>query len=169
MALYVLVAGPPGSGKTTLAVPLASKLRSPLLSKDAIKETLMDSLGTPTTVEESRALGRAAVETMLAIAHTSPGAVLESNFAAHAVQALRTLPGTIVEVRCRCPRDLALSRYRARAASRHPGHLDAERDDAELWNDELLTPLGLGPLIEVDTAGAVDVEALAAEIRAAVV
>ena len=32
--------GPPGSGKTTLARPLAQRLRLPLLSKDDIKEAL---------------------------------------------------------------------------------------------------------------------------------
>jgi hypothetical protein len=52
------------------------------------------------------------------------------------------------------------------AAHRHPGHLDALRDESELWNDELLTPLGVGPLIEVDTTGPVDIDALAQEITA---
>lgn len=164
---FVLVTGPPGSGKSTLAVPLAAELGLPLIAKDAIKEVLMDTLGTPATVEESRVLGRAAVGTMLAVAHASQGAVLESNFARYAIPSLKTLPGRIIEVRCHCPRDVALARYRARAADRHPGHLDALRDESELWNDELLAPLGLGPRIEVDTAREVDLDSVAAEIRAA--
>jgi hypothetical protein len=113
----------------------------------------MEALGHPATVEQSRVLGRAAVEAMLAVAQTSPGAVLESNFSPYALPALRALPGAIIEVRCCCPRELTLARYRERAADRHPGHLDALRQESELWNKQLLTPLGLGLLIEVDTLG----------------
>ena len=167
MPVFVLVAGPPGSGKSTLAVPLAAELGLPLIAKDVIKEVLMEALGYPATVEQSRVLGRAAVETMLAVAQTSPGAVLESNFSAYALPALRSLPGAIIEVRCRCPRELALARYRERATHRHPGHLDTLREESELWNDKLLTPLGLGPLIEVDTSTEVDLEAAVSQIRAA--
>ena len=58
---FVLVAGWPGSGKTTLAAALATELGLPLLSKDEIKEALMDGLGRPETVAQSRQLGRAAV------------------------------------------------------------------------------------------------------------
>ncbi|HEX8858768.1 MAG TPA: AAA family ATPase [Actinomycetes bacterium] len=41
----VLVTGPPASGKTTLARPLAFSLGLPLLGKDTIKEALFDTLG----------------------------------------------------------------------------------------------------------------------------
>ena len=37
----------PGSGKTSLAVPLAAELGYPLLAKDRIKETLHDAFGAP--------------------------------------------------------------------------------------------------------------------------
>ena len=36
---FVLVAGPPGAGKTTLAAPLAAELELPLIANDPIKET----------------------------------------------------------------------------------------------------------------------------------
>ncbi len=148
-------------------MPLAARLELPLIAKDVIKEALMDTLGAPSTVEESRRLGRAASTTMLAVAQTSHGAVLENAWTAEAVPALRSLPGTIVEVRCRCSKELALTRYRERATSRHDGHLDAMREDSEIWNDRLLMPLGLGPLVEVDTSTEVDLNDLVNRIRAA--
>jgi 2-phosphoglycerate kinase len=43
----VYVSGAPGSGKTSLAVPLAAELGYPLLGQDRIKETLHDALGAP--------------------------------------------------------------------------------------------------------------------------
>jgi len=161
---FVLVAGPPSTGKTTLAGPLAVALGLPLIAKDPIKEALMEALGYPREVEESRRIGAAAVKTMLAVALTSSGAVIESTFYRETIEALRGIPGRFVEVRCSCPRDVALDRYRRRAAARHAGHLDSLRTDDELWNPSLLNPLGLGPVVTVDTSLQADVEAVAAEV-----
>ena len=59
----MLVSGAPGSGKTTLAVPLAAELGFTLLRKDRIKETLHDVLGAPAPdLAWSRRLGAAAME-----------------------------------------------------------------------------------------------------------
>jgi predicted kinase len=162
----VLVAGPPGSGKSSLAGPLAAELGLALLAKDEIKEALMGELGVPATVEESRRLGRAAVMAMLAVARSSRGAVLDSTFYPYTVPHLERLPGTLIEMRCRCPREVAQTRYRARSETRLAGHFDAERPPEELWNEHHIEPLGLGPLIEVDTTVPVDVEPLAQRIRA---
>jgi len=161
----VLVAGPPGSGKSTLAAPLAAELGLSVLAKDAFKEALMTVLGPPATVEESRRLGRAAVMAMLTAARSSPGAVLDSTFYPYTRPHLAELPGQLIEVRCRCPREVARARYRARSATRDAGHLDDERPPEELWNEHHLTPLGLGPVIEVDTGGPVEVERLARAIQ----
>lgn len=79
-ALFVVVSGPPASGKSTLAPLLAAELALPLIAKDTIKDALMSLLPVQ-DVEASRQLGRAAVTAMLAVAAESPvGAVLESNF-----------------------------------------------------------------------------------------
>jgi predicted kinase len=74
----VLVAGWPAAGKSTLARALAAELGLPLLVKDEIKEALMDGLGYPATVAQSRRLGRAATAAMLRVAQGCPGAVLDS-------------------------------------------------------------------------------------------
>jgi predicted kinase len=161
---FVLVAGPPGTGKTTLAGPLAMALGLPLIAKDPIKEALMEALGSPRGVEESRRLGAAAVTAMLVVASTSCGAVLESTFYPQTIDALRAFPGRFVEVRCSCPREVALDRYRRRATARHVGHFDSLRTDEELWNPLLLDPLGVGPVVTVDTTLPADIRAVAAEV-----
>jgi predicted kinase len=160
---YLLIVGWPGSGKSTLAAGLAAELGRPLLAKDEIKEALMDGLGRPQTVEESRRLGKAAVLAMLRAARTCPGAVLDSTWFDYALPLARALPGPLVEVHCIVSRELARARYSARASRRHAGHLDAERSDEELWG-EPLRPLGLGPVVPVDTSAPVDLAQLAATL-----
>lgn len=41
----IVVTGQPGSGKTTLAVPLSQAIRCPRISRDEIKEGLINSIG----------------------------------------------------------------------------------------------------------------------------
>jgi predicted kinase len=166
VAVFVLVGGWPGSGKSTLAIGLARELRLPLLAKDEIKEALFDGLGRPRSVEESRRLGRVAVTTMLRVARRCPGAVLDSTWFDYTRPLLAALQGDLVEVRCVVPQELARSRYYARAAGRHLGHLDTARTADELWGRPV-PPLGVGPLVEVDTSGPTDVPALARRIAAA--
>ena len=158
---FVLVAGWPGSGKSTLATALAVDLGLPLLAKDEIKEALMDGLGQPSTVAESRRLGKAAVLVMLRAARTCPGAVLDSTWFDYALPLAGALPGRLIEVHCTVPLDLARARYRDRAGQRHAGHLDDARSEQELWGAPS-RPLGLGPVVMVDTSGPVDIAGLIA-------
>lgn len=126
--MYVVVSGPPASGKSTLAPQVAASLGLPLVAKDTIKDALMSVLDAP-NAEASRQLGRAAVQAMLAVAEQSPiGAVIESNFyRCVATAELLRLPGYLVEVFCRCTEEVAWERYRGRAGTRHAGHFDHER------------------------------------------
>jgi predicted kinase len=165
VSLFVLVGGWPASGKSTLAVALSAELHLPLLAKDEIKEALVDALGVPADVAASQRLGRAAVLAMLRVAARCPGAVLDSTWFDYTRPLVTALPGRPVEVRTALSQELARERYLARAERRHAGHLDRERTAAELWGRRV-EPLGIGPLVEVDTSGPVDVRALAARIRA---
>jgi hypothetical protein len=74
----VYVSGAPGSGKTSLAVPLAAELGYALLAKDRIKETLHDAFGAPEPDREwSRRLGGAAMELLWALAADAPVTTLQ--------------------------------------------------------------------------------------------
>ena len=167
--VFVAVSGPPGSGKSTVAEPLARGLGLPLIAKDTVKEALMDALGAP-DVRASKQLGAAAIEVMLAVAAASPvGAVLDCNFRRSiAVGELRQLPGTVVEVFCRLDEDQAWDRFEGRAGRRHPGHFDEERSREEPWGDEVTEPVAGGwPVLEVDTSGDIDLDAVLTFVRRA--
>lgn len=159
---FVLVGGWPGSGKTRLARALALELGIPQLSKDVVKEALMDAMGPPSDVEPSRQLGRAAVFALLAAAKGYEVAVIDSTWYPFAEPLVRSLTGPIVEVRCRVPLELARERYVRRV--RDWRHLDALRTEADLWGEEV-APLGLGPLFDVDTARVVNVPQVATSLR----
>jgi predicted kinase len=130
-----LVTGLPATGKTTVARALARDLAAPLLSKDAIKESLFDTLGAADRAA-SRRLSDASFAVLFALASAHlpllGTVVLEGNFrpgehepvlrallAAHA-------PVSCTQVLCRVPEPLRQERLAARAAdaARHPGHRD---------------------------------------------
>ena len=131
-----LVTGLPASGKTTLARALARALQVPLLSKDAIKEPLLDALGAADRAA-SRVLSDVSFAVLFALADehlaVTGAVVLEGNFRPgeheRAVQALLTghAPMTCTQVLCRVPEPLRLVRLQARGGvgARHPGHQDA--------------------------------------------
>ena len=164
----VLVSGAPGSGKTSLAAPLAAELGFALLGKDRIKETLHDALGVPEPdLAWSRRLGGAAMELLWALAADAPAVVLEANFrprSAYERDRISALCPRPVEVNCACPPELAARRYAERAATCHPVHVVTSLPPELLA--EYDRPVGVGDLITVDTAGPVDAAAVAARVRA---
>jgi predicted kinase len=67
----VYVSSAPGSGKSSLAAPLAAELGYALLTKDRIKKTLHDAFGAPESdLAWSRRLGGAAMGLLWALAAT---------------------------------------------------------------------------------------------------
>lgn len=164
---FVVVSGPPASGKTTLARAIAPALGLPLIAKDTIKQALMTVLPVP-DIETSRLIGTASVAAMLAVATETAGAVLESVWhRSYAKAGLHRLGPGIVEVFCRCRPEIAAQRYALRAGTRAPGHFDAERTVAELWKEEVAQPVAGGwPVIEIDTSSPVELDPLVARIRA---
>jgi len=172
-ALAVLVNGLPGAGKTTLARGLASHLGLPLFSKDVIKETHADVLGTELAGWPQRrwnaAIGAAASETMWALLADAPvGAVLDSCWPTgvrhFVVDGLtRANNPTALEIWCDVPLQTARRRFESRGP-RHPIHGDLLTDDE--WEHWRCTarPLEIGPTLRVDTTKPVDIRAIIAWI-----
>jgi predicted kinase len=164
--VYVVVTGPPASGKSTLARAVAGELGLPLLAKDTVKQALLDVWGAA-DVEASKDVGRAAVAVLLAVARDTGSGVLDSVWVdrARARVELAALPD-LVELFCRVDVETMRARYETRSMTKGAGHFDDERSDDELWPAEAQAPLDGGwPVLEVDTTGSVDVPALVVQVR----
>ena len=171
-----MVSGLPASGKTTLARSLSAALELPLLDKDDLLEALLDTLGVESPDERAR-LSRASDAVMQRVAEASSGAVLSSFWRRDSLSVTSGTPTAwlrdlkdVVEVYCACPAQEAAERFHAR--TRHAGHFDASKSFTESvrHNEQLAAtlPLGIGPLVRVDTTRPVDVPAVVAAVQAAV-
>lgn len=165
--LFVVVSGPPASGKTTLARPLAELLGLPLIRKDAIKEALGDSIGAP-DYQASRRLGAISLQLLRALMRDIGFGVYDSPWRVEFDLAeLSRLPPPLVEVFCDCDPALRLERIRSRQGTRHPVHFDLDLERIAMAQDDPTDrPLaGPWPLLRVDTSRAVAVADLAEQVR----
>ncbi len=137
MPLLLVISGHPASGKTTLAQRLAKDLGDwPIVSRDALKETLFDSLGWHDRAW-SQKLGQAswelfpwAIELILKTGHS---VIAESNFSgpragAALLQSADRYGYGAMEIHCVAPPNILIERFSRRVAAglRHPGHRDEE-------------------------------------------
>ena len=171
--LFIVVSGLPASGKSTLAARLAEALELPLLDKDDILEALFSGAGDVDPAKRSQ-LSRMSDDVLAKIAAMSQGSVIVSHWRHEDVEGasgtpvawLKALPGTLVEVYCACPPDIAERRFRLR--QRHPAHHDGAR--AAGLGEQLRRlaergPLLIGPTVTVRTDKPYDFEALLEQVR----
>lgn len=129
----IVVTGPCGSGKTSIAKSIQKEFNYPLINKDAVKEMLYDTVGY-TDREFSEKLGRASYSLLyyfaeqLLIAESS--FIIESNFSGSYLKGkIEKLKQEhdfeVIIVRCFADKEVLFKRVIERDASgeRHPGHI----------------------------------------------
>ncbi|MEM8663010.1 MAG: AAA family ATPase [Pseudomonadota bacterium] len=168
MRRAVLVNGVPASGKSTVSNHLVRHLISRQiaavpLSLDTVKEGLFAHIGTGDR-DHNRMLGRASYHSIFASIAAFPDSLVPVIDAWHGFQPEAVLRAhlaraeiaLVVEVWCMVTPATAAQRYRKRAATRHSGHLPAS------YADELFTlagcaePVGIGPVVGIDTEAPID-------------
>jgi hypothetical protein len=157
--------GGTGSGKSTLSRALAAELGVAYQAKDELKEALMDALGPAPTMWLRARCSAGCGDGAVRLARGCPAAVIDSTWRPYAAALLSRAPGDPSwRSAAQVDRSVAEDRYRRRRGT--PGHLDGLRDEHELWGAPV-PPLGVGPLLEVDTTAPVDVPRLARRVRGA--
>jgi predicted kinase len=177
----IVVSGPPAVGKSTIARGLATRLTLPLLSRDAIKEALFDTLGYDDRLQSKRfgAAAAAVLFTQLTdILGVGASCLTESNFRrTHSSEDFRRLMkdtgARVVQVQLNADGPTLLKRFVARSATtgRHPGHGD--QNNLDEFSAELLAgayePLDVpGEILAIEATdpAAVSLDELATQLAA---
>ena len=164
----VVVTGVPAAGKSTLGLALAQALGAPFLSLDVLKEEFYKHdvdgraghrLRRAAEIELGRCLS-AAVGVVVVDIWVAPGRDTR-----RVADLLTANASSTVEVLCRVPAEVAVARYlrRVRGGPHQPADEDTLRRIREAV--AVLTPLGVGRCIEVDTSGTVDIDQVLARLR----
>ncbi len=163
----IIVTGLPASGKTSVARALAASLNIALFDKDDFLERLYEEHKISNWDARKRLsrksdqdfqISATQAGTSILVSHWRPNnAATDSGTPTDWV---KTAFENVVEVFCECRPTIATQRFLAR--QRHPGHLDSQRDPAQLAQQMLSLsdgyPLRLGPVVQVNTEHAVNIE-----------
>jgi predicted kinase len=172
--LLVIVAGPPASGKSTIADAIRARTGLPLIAKDSLKEILGEQLGVHDPLD-SKQLGSAVFGLIGHLVRELLGhgvsLIAEGNFAV-GYPLFDDLPrARVIQVHVTAPAEVLLERMRERGSKRHPVHYDAQAADEILarhargeWE-----PLPVeGELIRIDSSAPPDLDAVLAELASLV-
>ncbi len=168
----ILVNGVPASGKSTVSRMISAGLGVPLLALDTVKEALFAELGTGDRLHNRR-FGRASYGAIWALVGEFPPDSVVVVDAWFGFQPLELLQGhlaraevsRVIEVWCHAPAELIAQRYAERARLRHEGHLGLDYVPELRLLAARAAPLGIGPVVSVDTSRPVEAERVMAEVR----
>lgn len=171
--LAILINGVPASGKSTVGQGLSLQLGLPLLALDTVKEALFSELGTGDRLYNRR-MGRASFAAIWAlIGAFPPGStvLVDAWFGFQPVEfltqhATAAEAAIACEIWCHADPAVIAQRYLDRSTSRSPGHLGPEYAPELQALAARATPLGLSPVIRIDTSGPANITSLAAQLAA---
>jgi glucokinase len=169
----ILINGVPASGKSTVGQALALRLGLPLLALDTVKEALFSELGTGDRLYNRR-MGRASFAAIWALIGAFPPGSTVLVDAWFGFQPVDFLTGHLAaaqaavacEIWCHADPAVIAERYLDRCASRPIGHLGPEYAPELQALAERAAPLGLSPVIRLDTGKPADIASLAAQLAA---
>ncbi len=168
MGWLVAVTGVPGAGKTTLATALATALKAPYLSLDAIKECL--HLAADEALDRYELRLAAERQLVMALSDAEPLVVVDIWIAPRrdtrrVVQLFQQTDRAVFEVLCRVPAEVAVERYTRR--KRAGPHLPADEPTLQRIREaaRVIQPMAIGPSVEVDTSRAVNLGWLAEQAQ----
>ena len=155
----ILVNGVPASGKSTVSRRISTEMAWPLLALDTVKEALFAELGTGDRLHNRR-FGRASYGAIWAVVGEFPAqsaVVVDAWFGFQPLELLqehleRARVTRTVEVWCTAPPEVIAQRYAERARQRHEGHLGLDYVPELRDLAGRARPLGIGPVIPVDTS-----------------
>ena len=164
--VLVIVSGPPGAGKTTIAKRMGAELELPVFDRDDLKDTMFEALGWSGRAWSKR-VGGAAWDLLFLIGERlldrRVSVILETNFERDSsLDRLRAMcertSSEVVEIHCCASPAVLARRFRERweSGGRHPGHTaeftDQETFVAALSQRDFDRPIGVSEhVIEVDT------------------
>ncbi|MCB8882274.1 AAA family ATPase [Acidisoma cellulosilytica] len=159
----ILVNGVPASGKSTVSRDISRALGAPLLGLDTVKEALFGELGAGDRLY-NRTMGRASFAAIWALVGAFPPGsvvVIDAWFGFQPVEFLtehvKAAKAVIAcELWCHTDPRVIERRYLDRCERRHAGHLGPEYAPELRALAERAQPIGLSPVIQLDTEKAVD-------------